>query len=100
MENFIGQDRPNVHPMAVCSSLAANIKQNITEASASPQRTKNKLKRQRNSPRTEMSKFLEDCKAEVEERENRRIALAEKHHSETKEMFASLMRILEDTNKE
>jgi hypothetical protein len=55
MENFIGQDRPNVHPMAVCSSLAANIKQNITEASASPQRTKNKLKRQRNSPRTEMS---------------------------------------------
>jgi hypothetical protein len=78
-----------VNPVAVCSNLAANIKQNITEAGASPERTRNKLKRQRNSPRTEMSKFLKDYKAEVEERENRRIALAEKHHRETKEMFAS-----------
>jgi hypothetical protein len=99
MENFIGQDRPNVNPVAVCSSLAASMKQNITEASASPERMKNKMKRQRNSPRTEMSKFLKDYKAEVEERENRRIALAEKHHNETKEMFASLMKILEDKNK-
>jgi hypothetical protein len=89
MEPFIGQDRPSVNPVAVCSNLAANTKQNITEAGASPERTRNKLKRQRNSPRTEMSKVLKDYKTEVEERENRRIALAEKHHSETKEMFAS-----------
>jgi hypothetical protein len=89
MEPFIGQDRPSVNPVAVCSNLAANIKQNITEAGASPERTRNKLKRQRNSPRTEMLKVLKDYKTEVEERENRRIALAEKHHSETKEMFAS-----------
>ncbi|CAH1379960.1 unnamed protein product [Tenebrio molitor] len=71
MEEFFG-DRPNVKPVASCSSLAlanqANLEQNSGSSNSNETPTK-KRKIVRTTPRSEMLKWLKTYAEEEKERE-------------------------------
>jgi hypothetical protein len=95
MEEFFG-DRPNVKPVASCSSLAlanqANLEQNSGSSNSNETPTK-KRKIVRTTPRSEMLKWLKTYAEEEKEREERRLELASRQHEDNKQLLSQILEV-------
>lgn len=111
MNEYFG-DRPGIVPRASCSSLdisaGKNISEDATTSNAGKQKSESdeneerkKLKQvhARQNPRKEMFTWLKEYKKDVQEREERRMNMAEQQHTETKEMLSQILDLLKNNSK-
>ncbi|CAH1155595.1 unnamed protein product [Phaedon cochleariae] len=104
-------DRPGIVARASCSSLniarnnlpdhsspsTSNVQKRKSESCESEEKGKMVKKTQeRQNPKKEMVAWLKDYKKEVQEREERRLSMAEQQHNENKEMLSQILDLLKN----
>lgn len=108
--NYLGE-RPGITPPAVCSSISKSmaLSSTIQEKKCDDQQTpecssgkqnKKEGRKVRSSPRTDMLHWLNEYKADVERREERRLQLVQEQHADTKGILSEILTLLKKKDPE